>query len=300
MSLFDRLRAGLERSRETLNEIFYMGGEIDEDFWSDLEDALVMSDMGAELVCQICDDLRASAARLGLTRPDQVRSELVRRLRQEFTDATYDPFVETPSCVVFVGINGAGKTTTVGKIAHAAKAEGRRCAIAAGDTFRAAAIEQLEVWAQRAEVPIVSRSRGSDPASVCFDALREYTPDVCDLLLIDTAGRLHTSDELMRELSKVVSVVRKHAQVNVSVVLVLDATTGQNGLIQARQFNAALDLDGVVLTKLDGTAKGGIAVAISSELKLPLFRIGVGESLEDLQVFDADAFCRALIQDTGE
>lgn len=296
MGFFDNLKKGLQRSREALNEIFYMGGEVDEDFWEDLEDTLVMGDMGAEVAMRVTDDLREQAARENLTRAEQLRDALARRLAREFPEAGRDPFDDLPSCVLFVGINGAGKTTTVGKLAGRARGAGVPCLIGGADTFRAAAIEQLEVWGRRAGVDVVTRERGADPASVCYDVVDEAERRGARLVLIDTAGRLHTSADLMRELAKVVSVTRKRCQsMPVSVVLVIDATTGQNGLNQAKEFNDALDLDGLIVTKLDGTAKGGIALAISSQLGLPIYRIGVGETLDDLQTFDALDFTRALV-----
>ena len=295
MGFLDSLKRGLERSREAINEVFYMGGEVDEEFWEDLEDRLVMADMGGEVAMRVTDDLRVLAARKNLGRAEQLKSALAERLADEFAEAGRDPFDDCPSCVLFVGINGAGKTTTVGKLAGRAKEQGRNVVIGGADTFRAAAIEQLQVWGERAGVDVITRERGADPASVCFDVVEEAERRGCDLTLIDTAGRLHTSSDLMRELAKVVNVTRKRSQVPVTVVLVVDATTGQNGLNQAKEFNDALDLDGLIVTKLDGTAKGGIALAISNQLKLPIYRIGVGESIDDLQSFDALEFCRALV-----
>jgi len=297
MGLRDRLRKGLSRSREAISEIFYMGGEVDEGFWEDLEDRLVMGDMGGEVALQVTDDLREQAAREGLKRAGELQEALARRLAAEFPVAERDPFSDLPSCVLFVGINGAGKTTTVGKIAGAAKEAGVPCLIGGADTFRAAAIEQLQVWGERSGVRVVTRERGGDPASVCYDVLDAAEREGARLTLIDTAGRLHTSPELMRELQKVVRVTRKRAGENlpVAVVLVIDATTGQNGLAQAKEFNDALDLDGMIVTKLDGTAKGGIAVHIAHDLGLPIYRIGVGEGIEDLQEFDALEFARALV-----
>ncbi|MGI6755600.1 MAG: signal recognition particle-docking protein FtsY [Atopobiaceae bacterium] len=295
MGLKERLKRGLTRSRAALNEIFYMGGEVDDAFWEDLEDTLVMGDMGAEVAMSVTDDLREQAARENLTRAPQLREALAQRISGEFTPAAKDPFVDVPSVVLFVGINGAGKTTTVGKLAHVAKQAGTPVLIGGADTFRAAAIEQLDVWGERSGVEVVTRSRGADPASVCYDVIEEAEKSGAELVLIDTAGRLHTSPELMRELEKVVKVTRKRSSADVSVVLVIDATTGQNGLNQAKEFNDALDLDGLIVTKLDGTAKGGIAVAISHELQLPILRIGVGEGIEDLQAFDALEFSRALV-----
>ena len=295
MGFFDSLRAGLARSREALNEIFYMGGEVDETFWEDLEDTLVMGDMGAEVASSVTDDLREQAARENLTRANQLKDALAKRLAAVFTPAGRDPFEDIPSCVLFVGINGAGKTTTVGKLAGRARKQGKRVLIGGADTFRAAAIEQLDIWAERAGIDMITRERGADPASVCYEVLEEAEKRGSELVLIDTAGRLHTSPELMRELAKVVGVARKRATMPVSVVLVIDATTGQNGLNQAREFNDALNVDGIIITKLDGTAKGGIALAISNQLKLPIYRIGVGEKIDDLQSFDALEFCRALV-----
>ena len=298
MALFDNLRKGLSRSREAISEIFYMGGEVDEEFWENLEDTLVMGDMGAEVAMQVTDDLREQAARENLRTARQMREALAQRLSEVFPRAKRDPFGSLPSCVLFVGINGAGKTTTVGKLANAYHEMGVRCLIGGADTFRAAAIEQLQVWGERSGVEVVTRERGGDPASVCYDVLDRAEREGTELVLIDTAGRLHTSPELMRELAKVVNVSRKRATMPVTVVLVIDATTGQNGLNQAREFNDALDIDGLIVTKLDGTAKGGIAVGISHELNLPIFRIGVGEGKDDLQTFDALEFCRALVGET--
>lgn len=295
MALFERLKEGLARSRETMNEIFYLGGQVDDEFWEDLEDRLVMGDMGAEVAFSITDDLREQAARENLTRPDQIRDALAKRIAGEFTPKMWDPFVYLPSCVLFVGINGAGKTTTVGKLAKVAHDQGIKCLIGGADTFRAAAIEQLDIWAERSGIEMVTRERGADPASVCFEVLERAEKTGAQLVLIDTAGRLHTSADLMSELGKVVRVTRKRASCKVFVVLVIDATTGQNGLNQAKEFNDALDLNGVIITKLDGTAKGGIAVAISHELKLPILRVGVGERIDDLQKFDANDFARALV-----
>lgn len=298
MGLFEALSRGLERSREAINELFYFGGEVDESFWEDLEDTLVMGDMGADIAMSVSDDLRDLAAKNNLKTARQLREALAERLEETFTAPSADPFSDTPSVVLFVGINGAGKTTTVGKIASAAAREGKRCVIGSADTFRAAAIEQLEVWGERAGVQVVKRERGSDPASVCYDTIEAAERQGSDLVLIDTAGRLHTSVDLLRELSKVVQVTRKRAGMPVHVVLVIDSTTGQNGLSQAREFNNALGIDGVVMTKLDGTAKGGIALAVSHDLGLPILRVGVGETIDDLKPFDAREFSRALI--TGE
>ncbi len=295
MGLSEALKEGLKRSREALNEVFYMGGDVDEDFWEELEDTLVMSDLGGQLAMKVVDDLREQAAREALGTAKSLKSALAKSLEKVFVEADEDPFNDTPSCVLFVGINGAGKTTTVGKLADDARRRGKKVVMGGADTFRAAAIEQLEVWGMRSGVEIITRERGADPASVCYEVVEAAEKQNADLVLIDTAGRLHTSEELMRELAKVVNVTRKRSEIPVKVVLVIDATTGQNGLQQAHEFNNALDIDGIIVTKLDGTAKGGIALAIADQLKLPIYRIGVGEAIEDLQVFNPETFAEALI-----
>lgn len=296
-SFAEKLKQGLARSRQALSEIFYFAEGLDEDFWEELEDRLVMGDCGGELASCVVDDLRETAAQHNLRTPSEIRECLVDRLSKEFCTADTDPFLDTPSCVIFVGINGAGKTTTVGKLAYAAKAASHVPIIGAADTFRAAAIEQLQVWADRAGVVCVARERGCDPASICFDTLVRAQEEDADLVLIDTAGRLHTSRDLMEELGKVVNITRKHASMPVHVILVIDGNCGQNGLVQAQKFNEALGLDGIIITKLDGTSKGGIAIRASHDLKLPIFRVGVGEGIDDLQSFSPHDFCRALVED---
>ena len=295
MGFFDRISEGLSRSRqkftEQMNVLLDRGPNLDDDFWDDLEETLILADMGGSAASQVVENLRDAYAVL-----DRLNDELA----STFATTEADPFGGEPACVLFVGINGAGKTTTVGKLAKEGADAGRKVILGSADTFRAAAIEQLEEWSRRANVPIVERERGSDPASVCYDTIERAEADGCDLVLIDTAGRLHTSDDLMRELQKVVNVVRKRSKAPVYTVLVIDATTGQNGLSQARVFDKALDLDGVIVTKLDGTAKGGIALAVSYELGLPIYKIGVGEGLGDLKDFDAHDFARALVGEFDE
>lgn len=303
MGVFSRFSEGLARTREwlrgDLNELLNRGPNVDEDFWDDLEEALVMSDMGASSAEQIVRQLRSDSVRAGMADASEVISALADVIAAQFPDAG-EGFFEDECIVLFVGVNGSGKTTTTGKIAKEQKDAGRTVILGCADTFRAAAIEQLEVWAKRADVPICARERGSDPASVCYETIERGEQIGADLVLIDTAGRLHTSADLMRELEKVVAVVRKRANLPVKLVLVIDATTGQNGLQQAREFNAALDLDGVIITKLDGTAKGGIAVAVAHNLNLPIVKLGVGEGLEDLKDFDAREYALSLIGDVGE
>lgn len=301
MAFYDRLKSGLAKSRERINEsinvLFEIGPSVDLEFWDDLEETLILADMGAVASVEIVEYLKEFSTRKAILHAQDIKEALADQIAQRFVPLDVDPLSTRPTCVLFVGINGAGKTTTVGKLAKCGVDEGRSLLIGSGDTFRAAAIEQLHVWADRAGVPIVEKQRGSDPASVCHDVMTRALAEHTDLVLIDTAGRLHTSPELMRELAKVVKVTKKCAQdlMNVFVVLVMDATTGQNGLAQAREFHKALGLDGVILTKLDGTAKGGIAVAIAQDLQLPILRIGVGEQIEDLRPFNAHEFASALV-----
>lgn len=304
MAFFERISKGLSRSRnkfkEQMNVLLDRGPKLDEDFWELLEETLILSDVGAYAADSIVENLRDQAARQALPDAYAVLDLLNDQIATTFTEAEDDIFNEEEAVVLFVGINGTGKTTTVGKIAKEYSDAGRAVILGSADTFRAAAIEQLEVWAERAGVEMVTRERGSDPASVCYDTIERAEQTGANLVLIDTAGRLHTSADLMRELEKVVNVVRKRSQMPVYTILVIDATTGQNGLQQAREFNKALDLDGLIVTKLDGTAKGGIALAVSHELELPIYKIGVGEGIEDLRDFDAHDFASALIGDFDE
>lgn len=304
MGFFDRISEGLSRTRErfveSMNLLLDLGPVVDEDFWEELEATLIMADIGAPAAAAIVENLREQATRKGLENSAQVLEMLNGQIADTFAEGGRDILDGEGAVVLFVGINGTGKTTTVGKIAKEKTDQGRKVILGSADTFRAAAIEQLEVWAQRAEVEMVTRERGADPASVCFETLERAEATGADLVLIDTAGRLHTSDDLMRELKKVVSVVRKRSKLPVYLVLVIDATTGQNGLQQAREFNKALDLDALVVTKLDGTAKGGIALAVSHELNLPIVKIGVGEGIDDLRDFDSSDFARALVGDFAQ
>ena len=304
MGFFNRISEGLARSRdkfkEQMNVLLDRGPDLDDEFWDGLEETLILSDIGAPAASDIVENLRDQATRKALPDAYAVLDMLNDQIASTFTEGGEDVFGGEPALVLFVGINGTGKTTTVGKLAKEASDAGRNVILGSADTFRAAAIEQLEVWARRAQVEVVERERGSDPASVCYATIERAEATGADLVLIDTAGRLHTSADLMRELEKVVNVVRKRSKLPVYTVLVIDATTGQNGLQQAREFNKALSLDGLIVTKLDGTAKGGIALAVSHELKLPVLKIGVGEGMDDLKDFDAHDFARALVGDFDE
>ena len=304
MGFFERISEGLARSRdkfkEQMNVLLDRGPDLDDDFWDGLEETLILADIGASAASEIVESLRDTATRKALPDAYAVLDLLNDQIAATFAEGGQDVLDGGEAVVLFVGINGTGKTTTVGKLAKEATDAGRTVLLGSADTFRSAAIEQLEVWARRAGVEVVTRERGSDPASVCYDTLERAEAVGADLVLIDTAGRLHTSADLMRELEKVVGVVRKRANMPVYTVLVTDATTGQNGLSQAREFDRALDLDGVIVTKLDGTAKGGIALAISHELELPVLKIGVGEGLDDLRDFDPHDFARALVGEFDE
>ena len=304
MGFFDRISEGLSRSRdkfkEQMNVLLDRGPDLDDEFWDGLEETLILSDVGAPAASSIVENLRDQATRKALPDAYAVLDMLNEQIASTFTEGGEEVFGGEPALVLFVGINGTGKTTTVGKLAKEASDAGRNVILGSADTFRAAAIEQLEVWARRADVEVVERERGSDPASVCYATIERAEETGADLVLIDTAGRLHTSADLMRELEKVVNVVRKRSQLPVYTVLVIDATTGQNGMQQAREFNNALSLDGIVVTKLDGAAKGGIALAVSHELELPVLKIGVGEGMDDLKDFDAHDFARALVGDFDE
>lgn len=299
MGLRDKISAGLsktrEKLRETANVLFDRGADLSDEYWDSLEEALITADMGPSASMEIVENLKDVTKRKALPDGAAVKEYLIDEIANMFVQSETDIFEDTPVCVLFVGINGAGKTTTVGKIAKSGTENGHKVLLGCGDTFRAAAIEQLDEWARRADVEIVERKRGSDPASVCFATVERAEEIGADLVLIDTAGRLHTSDDLMRELQKVVNVTRKRANIPVKTVLVLDATTGQNGLAQAKEFDAALSLDAAIITKLDGTAKGGIAVAVSHELNLPIVRIGVGEQIDDLRPFDAREYAEEIV-----
>ncbi|MCE5191853.1 MAG: signal recognition particle-docking protein FtsY [Actinomycetia bacterium] len=296
----DRLSKGLSRTRDQLsgqlNVLLGRGPDVDETFWGDLEDALVGADMGVTAVTEMVERLRVTAKRQALPDARAVLEHLATEIADELRVPDVADFIDaSPSTVIVVGINGTGKTTTVGKLAKAAADEGRSVLIGSADTFRAAAVEQLHIWAERAGVPIVERERGTDPASVAFDAVREAKESATDLLIIDTAGRLHTSKDLMAELSKVKRIIERESVAPVHTLLVMDATTGQNGLTQAREFDTAVGIDAIALTKLDGTAKGGIAVAVVRELGVPILRVGVGEGENDLKPFDPEEFASALV-----
>ncbi|MCR4690955.1 MAG: signal recognition particle-docking protein FtsY [Lachnospiraceae bacterium] len=298
--LFEKLKDGLTKTRNNfvsgLDAVFSGASAIDDDFYEELEEVLIMGDLGVHATEKILDDLREQVKARRIKEPSECKEILIESIRSQMqVDPEAYRFEQEQSIVLVIGVNGVGKTTTVGKLSSKMKQSGRRVLMAAADTFRAAATEQLEEWANRAGVEIITGAEGADPASVVFDALSAAKARKTDILFCDTAGRLHNKKNLMEELKKINRIIeREFPNARRENLVVLDATTGQNALNQAREFAQVADLTGIVLTKMDGTAKGGIAVAIQSELGIPVKYIGVGEKIEDLQKFDPDAFVRAI------
>ena len=296
---FGRLFAGLRKSRNSLQENLdeaFGCDTIDDEFYECLEEALVASDMGIETTETIIENLKDLIDDMEITKPSDCKRYMCDCIKQQMRTGETDYAVEQKKSVVLViGVNGVGKTTTVGKLAAKMRSRGKKVVIAAADTFRAAALEQLTVWADRAGVDLISGQEGADPSSVVFDAIQAARSRNADMLLIDTAGRLHNKKNLMNELGKIYRIIgREYPEAYLETLLVLDGTTGQNALMQAKSFAEVADISGLILTKLDGTSKGGIAVAVQSELEIPVKYIGVGEQIEDLQKFDPNAFVDAL------
>ena len=300
MGLFDRIKSGLKKTRDAfsgrMDELVENYRELDDDFYEDLTDILIMADVGVPTAELAVGRLREKCQSEKIGNPEKARNAL-KDILVEILWA--EPMrLTSPMVILIIGVNSVGKTTSIGKLASRMKAMGRRVIICAGDTFRAAAAEQLTVWAERADAPIIKHREGADPAAVVYDGIQAAKARHADILLVDTAGRLHNKAHLMEELRKIGRVVeREYPEASLSALLVIDATTGQNGLAQAKVFSEVANLDGIVLTKLDGTAKGGIAIAIRSELGLPVRYIGLGEQLDDMQPFDARAFVDALFGD---
>ena len=297
MGLFDKIKNGLKKTRDLftgrMDELVENYKELDDDFYEDLTDILIMADVGVKTTEMAVNRLRERCKAEKIGDPAKAR-EALKDILVDILSA--EPMkLESPMVLLIIGVNGVGKTTSIGKLASRMKTMGRRVIICAADTFRAAAAEQLTVWAQRADVPIVKQKEGADPAAVVYDGIQAAKGRHADILLVDTAGRLHNKAHLMEELKKISRVVeRDFPEAVVKALLVIDATTGQNGLAQAKTFGEVANLDGIVLTKLDGTAKGGIAVAIRSEMGLPVRYIGLGEQLDDMQPFDARQFVEAI------
>ena len=295
--LFSRLWQGLSKTRTNVSgrvdELIEATEEIDEDFYENLVDILIMSDMGVRTSDRVIEELKSRVEAQKITDARKAR-EILKQILKEMMNKPRKP-LKWPMVMLVVGVNGVGKTTTIGKLALRFKDARHSVVLAAADTFRAAAADQLAIWADRAQVPLVRHAEGADPAAVVYDGIKKAKATEADLLIVDTAGRLHNKKNLMEELRKISRIItREYEEAEVRTLLVIDATTGQNGLAQAREFSEVADVSGIVLTKLDGTAKGGIAVAIMEELRLPVLYIGVGEGIEDLQAFDADAFVEAI------
>ena len=307
MGFFEKLKQGLNKTRDGfvggVDNLLNGVAKIDDDLYDSLEEILVTGDLGIHAATEILEDLKKKVAEGHVRDPKACRELLIDSIRAQMSvpEDAY-AFEENPSVVLVMGVNGVGKTTSVGKLAGNYRNQGKKVLIAAADTFRAAANEQLEVWAERAGVDMISAGQGSDPGSVIYDAVRAAKARKIDILLCDTAGRLHNKKNLMEELSKIGRILeREYPEALRENLLVLDASTGQNALAQARQFKEAAGLTGIILTKMDGTARGGIAIAIQSELGIPVKYIGVGEQIDDLQRFDPDAFVEALFDtETGE
>ena len=299
---FKRLVSGLTKTRDNIvsgfDSIFSGFSHIDDDFYEELEEILVMGDIGIRATEEIIENLKQKVKENHIKEPADCRELLINSIKEQmYVGDTAYRFEEEKSVVLVIGVNGVGKTTTIGKLAGKLKNQGKKVILGAADTFRAAAGEQLTEWANRAGVEIVGGQEGSDPGSVVYDAVQAAKARKADVLLCDTAGRLHNKKNLMEELKKINRILEKeYPEAYRETLVVLDATTGQNALVQAKQFSEAAEITGIVLTKMDGTAKGGIAVAIHSELGIPVKSIGVGESIDDLQKFDADQFVDALFQ----
>ncbi len=301
MGFFDKLREGLGKTKQTLNEkindVFANFRKVDEDLLDELEEALIMSDIGIETSTKIINELRIRIKKENIQDEEAVRKVLKEEMIKllDVGDTALD-LATVPSVILVVGVNGVGKTTSIGKIANNLKKSGKKVIIAAADTFRAAAVEQIEIWAQRTDCELVKKPEGSDPASVVFDAIQVAKEQQADVLICDTAGRLHNKKNLMDELAKINKVInRELPDSSKEVLLVLDGTTGQNAIMQVKAFKETTDITGIVLTKLDGTAKGGVVVGIVAENKIPVKFIGVGEGVDDMEKFNAEDFVSAII-----
>nr|MBQ8244359.1 signal recognition particle-docking protein FtsY [Oscillospiraceae bacterium] len=303
MGFFDKIKEGLSKTRarftDTLNEVFDNADAIDDDFFDELEETLILADLGMDTVNKLMKELRYRVVNRGLSTTEHVRFNLKLILNNMLNvGSTELNLSTTPSVILVIGVNGVGKTTTIGKIAKQLVAQGKKVTLVAGDTFRAAAADQLEIWAGRSGASIVRQHEGADPASVVYDGIQSAKAKGSDVIIIDTAGRLHNKTNLMNELNKISRIVeRELPDAAKEVLLVLDGTTGQNGLIQAKQFKEIAGVTAIAITKLDGTAKGGIVIAVSDALKVPVKFVGVGEQADDLMPFVAKDFIDALIED---
>lgn len=303
MGIIAKIAAGLKKTKDSflgrLKRIFNSFTKIDEELFEELEEAMIMSDIGVETSVEICDRLRKKIKERGITDPNEIMELIQEVIGEIMGDDTGLDLTQSPAVIMVIGVNGAGKTTSIGKLCYQFKKEKKKVLVAAADTFRAAAIDQLEVWTERAGVDIVKHAEGSDPGAVVYDALEAAKARNCDVVIIDTAGRLHNKKNLMEELAKINRIIdNKAGDCSREVLLVLDATTGQNAVNQAKLFSETAPITGIILTKLDGTAKGGIVISIKNELGIPVKLIGVGEKIDDLQPFDSRTFVQALFSDT--
>ena len=301
MGFFDKLKNGLSKTKtsfdEKMNDIYSNFRKVDEELLEELEEALIMSDVGTTTASKIIENLRQRVKKENIKDEEGVKEALRKEIQEIFdeTDSTLN-IETTPSVILVVGVNGVGKTTSIGKIANRLRQDGKKVVVAAADTFRAAAVEQLEIWANRAGCDIVKRQEGVDPASVVYDAIKITKEKKADVLICDTAGRLHNKKYLMDELIKIKRVIDKELpNASEEVLMVLDATTGQNAILQVQAFKEAVDITGIILTKLDGTAKGGAVIGIVNEIKVPVKFIGVGEKIDDMEIFNSEDFVKALI-----
>ena len=299
MGLFTKIAEGLKKTRDSflggLQKIFNSFTKIDEELFEELEEQMIMSDIGVETSVEICDRVRRKVKERGITDPNDIMELIYEVISEIMGDDTGLDLTKSPAVIMVIGVNGAGKTTTIGKMCHQFRQEGKKVLVAAADTFRAAAIDQLQVWTERAGVDIVKHAEGSDPGAVVYDSLEAAKARNCDIVIIDTAGRLHNKKNLMEELKKINRIIdSKAGESSREILLVLDATTGQNAVSQAKLFSETAPITGIVLTKLDGTAKGGIVISIKNELGIPVKLIGVGEKIDDLQPFDSRMFVDAL------
>ena len=301
MGFFDKLKQGLSKTKssfeEKMNNVFSTFRKVDEDLLEELEEILIMSDVGVETSTRIINNLRDRVKKEKLEDAEDVKQALREEIKAIFDSVDNSLHLDTkPSVILVVGVNGVGKTTSIGKMANRLKQDGKKVVVAAADTFRAAAVEQLEIWANRAGCDIVKREEGVDPASVVFDAIKVAKEKDADVLICDTAGRLHNKKYLMDELIKIKKVIDKELpDASKEVLMVLDATTGQNAISQVKAFKETVDITGLVLTKLDGTAKGGVVIGITNENKMPVKFIGIGEKIDDMEIFNSDDFVKALI-----
>lgn len=305
MGFFSKIKDGLKKTKESMvkkmQKVVNSFTKIDEELFEQLEETMIMSDMGVGTSVQICEELRKRIKERGITDPSVIMELIQEIVAEMMGDDIELDLSSKPSVIMVIGVNGAGKTTTIGKMCHQFINDGKKVVVAAADTFRAAAIDQLQVWTDRAGVDIVKHAEGSDPASVVFDAIAAAKARNCDVLICDTAGRLHNKKNLMDELAKMNRIIEREApDSSKEVLLVLDATTGQNAVNQARLFKEVAPISGIVLTKLDGTAKGGIVISIKNELGIPVKLIGVGEKIDDLQPFNSRDFVRALFESTSQ